>query len=80
MKEEKNLKNEKDLEMSNKEMDISRKEALKKIGTFGKHAAFVSLSTYMILTPMKGQAQSAVAGSGGSSGSGPENLGTGFPE
>jgi hypothetical protein len=46
--------------------DISRKDALKKIGTYGKYATLTALGTYMILSPQKAQAQS------------PEAPGTGF--
>ncbi len=46
--------------------DISRKEAIKKIGNYGKYAALTALGTYMILNPQKAQAQS------------PEDPGTGF--
>ncbi|WP_189663196.1 MULTISPECIES: hypothetical protein [unclassified Polaribacter] len=46
--------------------DISRKEAIKKIGSYGKYAALTALGTYMILSPQKAQAQS------------PEAPGTGF--
>lgn len=46
--------------------DISRKEAIKKIGNYGKYAALTALGTYMILNPKKAQAQS------------PEDPGTGF--
>ena len=38
--------------------DISRKEALKKIGNYGKYAALTALGTYMILDPQKAQASS----------------------
>lgn len=38
--------------------DISRKEALKKIGKYGKYSALTALGTYMILNPQKAQAQS----------------------
>ena len=38
--------------------DISRKEAIKKIGNYGKYAALTALGTYMILNPQKAQAQS----------------------
>ena len=41
--------------------DISRKHALKKIGTYGKYAALTALGTYMILNPQKAQAQSLTA-------------------
>ena len=46
--------------------DISRKDALKKIGNYGKYAALTALGTYMILNPQKAQAAS------------PEGPGTGF--
>lgn len=55
--------------MNNKEQNndpISRKEAIKKIGNYGKYAALTALGTYMILNPQKAQAQS------------PEAPGTGF--
>lgn len=48
------------------EQDISRKEAIKKIGSYGKYAALTALGTYMILNPQKAQAQS------------PQAPGTGF--
>ncbi|CAL2085233.1 hypothetical protein [Tenacibaculum sp. 190524A02b] len=38
--------------------DISRKEALKKIGNYGKYTALTALGTYMLLNPKKAQAQS----------------------
>ncbi|WP_170064397.1 hypothetical protein [Polaribacter glomeratus] len=41
--------------------DISRKEAIKKIGSYGKYAALTALGTYMILSPQKAQAQSPAA-------------------
>lgn len=47
--------------------NITRKEAIKKIGNYGKYAALTALGTYMILNPQKAQASSA-----------PENPGTGF--
>ncbi|MDY0780102.1 hypothetical protein [Tenacibaculum sp. IB213877] len=50
----------------NKEQNISRKEAIKKIGDYGKYAALTALGTYMILNPKKAQAQS------------PEKPGDGF--
>lgn len=49
-----------------KKVDISRKEALKKIGSYGKYAVLTALGTYMILNPQKAQAQS------------PANPGAGF--
>jgi hypothetical protein len=38
--------------------EITRKEALKKFGNYGKYAAFMALGTYMILSPQKAQAAS----------------------
>lgn len=38
--------------------NITRKEALKKIGGYSKYAALTALGTYMILNPQKAQAQS----------------------
>ena len=52
---------------TNKESEnITRKEAIKKLGNYGKYAALTALGTYMILNPKKAQAQS------------PESPGTGF--
>jgi hypothetical protein len=45
--------------------NISRKEALKKIGGYGKYAALTALGTYLILNPQKAQAQSPEAPGGG---------------
>ncbi|CAL2079691.1 hypothetical protein [Tenacibaculum sp. 190524A02b] len=45
---------------------ITRKEALKKLGNYGKYATLTALSTYLILSPKKAQAQS------------PETPGEGF--
>ena len=38
--------------------EISRKEALKKIGEYGKYAALTAIGTYTLLNPKKAQAQS----------------------
>ena len=46
--------------------EISRKEALKKIGKYGKYAALTAIGTYTILSPKKAQASS------------PSNPGNGF--
>jgi len=46
--------------------EINRKEAIKKIGNYGKYAALTALGTYLILNPKKAQASS------------PEAPGTGF--
>jgi hypothetical protein len=53
--------------MKNNKQDISRKEALKNIGNYGKYAALTALGTFLILNPQKAQA-----------GSTPEAAGTGF--
>lgn len=53
----KNIKNTK---------EITRKQAIKKIGNYGKYAALTALGTYLILNPKKAQAAS------------PEAPGTGF--
>ena len=34
--------------------EITRKDAIKKIGTYGKYAALTALGTYMVLNPQKG--------------------------
>jgi len=38
--------------------NINRKEALKKIGNYGKYTALTALGTYLILNPKKAQASS----------------------
>jgi hypothetical protein len=53
-------------ETQNKAQEITRKEAIHKIGNYGKYAALTALGTYLILTPQKAQASS------------PEAPGTGF--
>lgn len=49
-----------------KKQKITRKQAVKKIGNYGKYAALTALGTYMLLHPKKSQAQS------------PEEPGSGF--
>lgn len=41
------------------EDEISRKEAISKIGNYGKYAALTALGTYLILNPLKAQTTSA---------------------
>ena len=41
-----------------KENEITRKEALYKIGNYGKYAALTAIGTYILLQPKKAQAQS----------------------
>ena len=48
----------------NNKPEISRKEALKKIGNYGKYTALTALGTYMILNPKKSQAGSALVDPG----------------
>lgn len=38
--------------------DITRKEAIKKLGNFGKYAALTALGTYALLNPKSAQASS----------------------
>ena len=44
--------------------EITRKDAIKKIGDYGKYAALSALGTYMLLNPQKAQATSASSGPG----------------
>ena len=53
--------------------EITRKEALKKIGNYGKYTALTALGTYLILNPKKAQAQSPGEPTG------PGQGGDGFP-
>ena len=48
----------KNTETKNNSEEITRKDAIKKIGNYGKYAALTALGTYMILNPQKAQAQS----------------------
>ncbi|WP_298946193.1 hypothetical protein [uncultured Polaribacter sp.] len=41
--------------------EISRKEAIKKIGNYGKYLSLTALGTYLIVNPQKVQAQSPEA-------------------
>ena len=55
----------KNIETKNNSEEITRKDAIKKIGNYGKYAALTALGTYMILNPQKAQASSpAGPGSG----------------
>jgi hypothetical protein len=51
-----------------KQEEITRKDAIKKIGNYSKYAALTALGTYMILNPQKAQAASTA----------PVTPGTGF--
>jgi len=48
------------MKITKKVNSISRKEALTKIGNYGKYAALTALSTYLVLSPQKAQAVSPV--------------------
>lgn len=56
----------KDLKENQNKDSITRKQALGKIGTYGKYAALTALGTYILLSPKKAQAAS------------PADPGTGF--
>tara|TARA_B110000091_G_C13810528_1_gene474795 strand:+ start:882 stop:1064 length:183 start_codon:yes stop_codon:yes gene_type:complete len=51
--------------INKKEDPITRKEALSKLGGYGKYAAFTALGTYLVLNPQKAQAQSTPGDGGG---------------
>ena len=51
-------------QIENNSQDITRKDALKKIGSYSKYAALTALGTYMILNPQKAQASSQIANPG----------------
>ncbi len=46
------------MENRNNKQEITRKEALQKIGTYGKYTALTALGTYLILNPKQAQAAS----------------------
>ncbi|WP_201288821.1 hypothetical protein [Polaribacter septentrionalilitoris] len=49
----------------NSKNDITRKEAIKKIGNYGKYAALTAMGTYLILNPKSAQAASTPTATGG---------------
>ena len=51
-------------QIDTKSEEITRKDAIKKIGNYGKYAALTALGTYLILNPQKAQAGSAPAAPG----------------
>jgi hypothetical protein len=53
--------------MKKSKQEITREQAIKKIGNYGKYAALTALGTFLILNPQKAQASS-----------GPEDAGGGF--
>lgn len=44
--------------------EITRKEAIKKIGNYGKYAALTAIGTYLLLNPKTAQARSPEAPGG----------------
>lgn len=48
----------KSIENLSNQKDITRKEALKKIGNYSKYTALTAIGTYLILDPKKAQAAS----------------------
>ena len=44
---------------------ITRKDALHKIGNYGKYAALTAIGTYLVLNPQKAQASSLESPDGG---------------
>jgi hypothetical protein len=48
-----------------KHQEISRKDALQKIGNYGKYVALTAIGTYMLLNPKKAQAASPEDPGGG---------------
>jgi hypothetical protein len=53
-------------QVENTSDSMTRRDAIKKIGNYGKYTALTALGTYLILNPQKAQALS------------PTNPGTGF--
>jgi len=54
--------------MNNDKKEITRKEAINKIGNYGKYAALTALGTYLILNPQKAQASSTEPPNAGGTG------------
>ena len=44
--------------MKKNKQEITREQAIKKIGNYGKYAALTALGTFLILNPLKAQASS----------------------
>lgn len=52
--------------MKKKKENITRKEAIQKIGNYGKYTALTAIGTYLLLNPKTAQARSpAGPGTGG---------------
>ena len=45
-------------QVENTSYSMTRKDAIKKIGNYGKYTALTALGTYLILNPQKAQAHS----------------------
>lgn len=50
--------------MKKETTNITRKDAIQKIGNYGKYAVLTALGTYIILNPQKAQASSMIDGGG----------------
>ena len=48
-------------QLEDNSQEITRKDALKKIGSYSKYAALTALGTYLVLNPQKAQATSPMA-------------------
>jgi hypothetical protein len=48
-------------QLEDNSQEITRKDALKKIGSYSKYAALTALGTYLVLNPQKAQAASPIA-------------------
>jgi hypothetical protein len=51
-------------QLEDNSQEITRKDALKKIGSYSKYAALTALGTYLVLNPQKAQAASPIANPG----------------
>jgi len=58
------MKTQKNHQQTMQSEEITRKEALKKIGDYGKYAALTAIGTYMLLNPKTAQASSAPPSAG----------------
>ena len=47
-------------QLEDNSQEITRKDALKKIGSYSKYAALTALGTYLVLNPQKAQAASPI--------------------
>lgn len=49
------------MDQNNKNTDITRQEAIRKLGDYGKYMALTAVGTYIMLAPKKAQAASPAA-------------------